>query len=114
MEDVFPTVERLPGPPRIVSTPGWCGGEPRIDGTRVTVAAVLGCWLGGDSVDSIYEDFARIPYGSIEVAEEWARENGIPDSVPYRRVPLTKASRRGTSAGARSLARQSSRAGKAA
>ena len=58
----------------------------------MTVAAILGCWLGGESVAEIYEDFPRIPYGSIELAEEWAKVNGIPDSVPYRRMPFAKVS----------------------
>lgn len=83
-----PIVERLPGPPKIVATPGWCGGEPRIDGTRVPVASILGCWLGGDSAESIYEDYGRVPFGSISLAVEWAIANGIPDSIPYRRMRL--------------------------
>ncbi len=85
----WPVVERLPGPPRIVCTPGWCSGEPRIDGTRVTVAAILGCWFGGDPADVIYDQcYPRIPYGSIELAEEWARVNGVPEGVVDRPMPL--------------------------
>ena len=91
MDADWPVVERLPGPPRITCTPGVMSGEPCIDGTRVTVAAILGCWLGGDTVESIYEDYGRIPYGSIELAEEWALIHGIPASVPYRRMPLAEA-----------------------
>lgn len=84
----FSPVERLPGPPRIVETPGTCGGEARIDGTRVPIASILGCWLGGDSVDAVYECYPRIPIGSIWLAVEWAKANGIPDTVPYRRMRL--------------------------
>lgn len=87
MSSLLP-VARLSGPPRITQTPGVMGGEPCIDGTRVTVAAILGCWLGGDSVDSIYQDYPGIPYGSIELAEQWALTHGIPASVPHRRMPL--------------------------
>ncbi|HEX8401633.1 MAG TPA: DUF433 domain-containing protein [Allosphingosinicella sp.] len=81
-----PIVERLPGPPKIVAKPGWCGGEPRIDGTRVPVASILGCWLGGDSAEDIYECYGRVPLGSISLAVDWASEHGIPDTIPYRRV----------------------------
>jgi uncharacterized protein (DUF433 family) len=84
----LPQVKRLPGPPNIVGTPGTCGGAPRIDGTRVTIAAILGCWLGGDSAESIYEDYGSIPIGSIGAAVDWALKNGIPDTVPYRRMRL--------------------------
>lgn len=87
----IPEVARLPGPPRITQTPGLMGGDPCIDGTRVTVAAILGCWLDGDTVDAIYEDYPGIPYGSIELAEQWALTHGIPASVPYRRMPLAEA-----------------------
>ncbi len=92
MDNVSQLVVRLPSPPKITCIPDVQGGQPCIDGTRVTVAAILGCWLGGDSVESIYESYPRIPYGSIELAEEWALLNGIPDSVPYRRMPLARAS----------------------
>ena len=87
----FVPVDRLPGPPRITCIPGIMGGDPCIDGTRVPVASILGCWLGGDSLENIYESYPRVPYGSIELAEAWAMEHGIPESVPYRRMPLTRA-----------------------
>ena len=38
---------------KIVSTPGICGGEPRIDGTRVTVIAVLGALNGVAGYDVV-------------------------------------------------------------
>ena len=47
---------------RIVSTPGTCGGRPRIDGTRMTVRAVLSYMAGGDSIDDLlhyYPDLTR-------------------------------------------------------
>jgi uncharacterized protein (DUF433 family) len=91
MGEDYPVIERMPGPPRITCTPGMMSGDPCIDGTRITVAAILGRWLGGDSVEAIYEDFPHLPYGSIELAEQWAIVNGIPESVPYRRMPLAKA-----------------------
>lgn len=36
--------------PRIVTTPGVCGGDPRLDGRRITVETVVGAWrcLGAD------------------------------------------------------------------
>jgi uncharacterized protein (DUF433 family) len=85
LADEAPKLRRAPGPPRIVETEGTCGGAPRFDGTRVPVASILGCWLGGDSAESIYEDYG-VPFGSIELAVQWAVKNGIPESVPYRRM----------------------------
>lgn len=45
-------------PPRIVQDRGVCGGEPRIDGTRITVSALRGLALNrGLGV----ADIARLP-----------------------------------------------------
>jgi uncharacterized protein (DUF433 family) len=37
----------------IVSTPGVCGGNPRIEGTRICVHDVIGLLQTGESVDSV-------------------------------------------------------------
>lgn len=56
---------------RIISTPDTCGGEPRIDGTRITVANVLGAMVG-----SRYEGVARayphLSIGQIDACLEYA------------------------------------------
>jgi len=43
--------------PRIVATPETCWGEPRIDGTRVTVDAIASTFRAGDDVLTIAEWF---------------------------------------------------------
>lgn len=56
------------GSARIVSTPGTCGGKPRIDGTRVRVQDVM-IWheRSGLSADEIVRDY---PY--LNIAQVYA------------------------------------------
>lgn len=49
--------------PKIVSTPGVCGGRPRLQGTRLTVQDVLGALAAGDTIEELLVDF---PYLSRE------------------------------------------------
>ncbi|MBO9590583.1 DUF433 domain-containing protein [Devosia sp.] len=46
-----------PREPRIVSTPGVCGGRPRLLGTRLTVHDILGALAAGDTIDELLVDF---------------------------------------------------------
>ncbi len=85
------TPVRLPGPPRITRTPGVMGGVPCIDGTRVPVEQILACVMGGDAADDIYADYARIPFGAVELAIDWAKDNGFDTAVPDRRMPVAAA-----------------------
>jgi len=43
--------------PRIVSTPDTCWGEPRLNGSRLTVIAVVGRFVAGESMDGICADY---------------------------------------------------------
>lgn len=43
--------------PRIISTPGVCGGRPRLQGTRLTVHDVLGALAAGDTIEELLVDF---------------------------------------------------------
>ena len=45
---------------RIVSTPGTCGGKPRIRDTRMTVQAILELLAHGAPVAEIVEDYPWI------------------------------------------------------
>ena len=45
---------------RIVCTPGVIGGKPRIKGTRVSVATVLGELAAGHSIEDLLRDFPYI------------------------------------------------------
>ena len=85
------TVQRVPGPPRITCTDNVQGGDPCIDGTRVQAWQLLACINGGDSPADIYQDYPRIPYGSIEAVIAWAQDNGLEVSVSDRRMPQRRA-----------------------
>jgi uncharacterized protein (DUF433 family) len=49
------------GAPRIVSTPGTCGGRPRIAGTRMRVQDVVMWRDGGMSAEEMVEQFDLTP-----------------------------------------------------
>jgi len=42
---------------RIVADPEYCDGQPRIEGTRITVGAILSYLAGGMNVVQIVEDY---------------------------------------------------------
>jgi uncharacterized protein (DUF433 family) len=50
---------------RIVIDHHTCGGQPRIKGTRVTVAHVLKMLAGGDSFESLIADHPSVEAGDI-------------------------------------------------
>lgn len=89
--NLFYQVKRLPGPPTLTSTSGVMGGRLCIDGTRVPPESVLAYINGNETDETIYDDFGRIPYGSIELVIDWARENGLSVTVPDRRMPVARA-----------------------
>ena len=49
----------------IVSTPGTCGGRPRIDGTRLTVETIVGKLKAGYPVRELLEDYPYISRSDI-------------------------------------------------
>jgi uncharacterized protein (DUF433 family) len=54
---------------RIVSTPGTCGGKPRIAGHRITVKHIVICHQrGGQSVDEIVSDYPGITLSDVYAA----------------------------------------------
>jgi uncharacterized protein (DUF433 family) len=55
--------------PRIVSTPGTCGGKPRIAGHRITVKHIVMCHQrGGQSPDEIVSDYPSLTLSDIYAA----------------------------------------------
>jgi uncharacterized protein (DUF433 family) len=55
--------------PRIVSTPGTCGGKPRIDGHRMTVKhIVLDYQRGGMSPDEIVSAYPSLTLSDVHAA----------------------------------------------
>jgi uncharacterized protein (DUF433 family) len=60
-----PPAERL----RIVSTPGTCGGKPRIAGHRITVKHIVICHQrSGQSPDEIVSDYPSITLSDVYAA----------------------------------------------
>ena len=55
--------------PRIVSTPGTCGGKPRLDGHRITVKhIVLDYQRGGLSPDEIVSAYPTLTLSDVHAA----------------------------------------------
>ena len=63
------------------------GGTPVIDGTRITVYAVLGRFQGGDTIEELLEDYPRVPVEAFQAAELYAKAHplrGRPSGRPWR------------------------------
>lgn len=57
----------------IVKTKECCGGEPRIEGHRITIVNILGYLAGEMTIQEICEDFQLTKEEVIE-AINWAKE----------------------------------------
>jgi uncharacterized protein (DUF433 family) len=61
------------GGSRIVSTPGICGGRPRIRGTRVRVIDVLDLLAAGMAEEEIVRDYPYVSREDIEACLRYVR-----------------------------------------
>jgi len=53
----------------IISTPGTCGGRPRIDGHRIRVQDVVACYTThGESPEEICENYPGITLAQVHAA----------------------------------------------
>ena len=59
---------------RIVSTPDVLGGKPRIDGTRIPVALVLGYLAAGNTYGEIVSEFPDLTREDIAACLDYARD----------------------------------------
>lgn len=59
---------------RLQIDPAICHGKPVIRGTRVLVSTILGALGGGDSIDSVLEDYPTITRQDVEAALEFASQ----------------------------------------
>lgn len=57
----------------IESTVGVMGGRPVIRGTRITVSAVHGRLLAGETIEDLIEDYPDIPRAAFEAASFYAQ-----------------------------------------
>ena len=58
----------------IVSTPEVLFGKPRINGTRISVALILGYLAAGSSVDEIIDEYPDLRPEQIAACLDYARE----------------------------------------
>jgi len=59
---------------RIVSTAQVLGGKPRIDGTRIPVALILGYLAAGNTHDEIINEFPDLTPADIAACLNYARD----------------------------------------
>jgi uncharacterized protein (DUF433 family) len=57
--------------PRVQIDPNICHGKPVIRGTRVLVSTILGALSGGDSVETVLEDYPNITRQDVAAALEF-------------------------------------------
>ncbi len=70
----------------IKSHPDILGGTPVIDGTRITVYAVLGRFQGGDTLQDLIDDYPDVPPEAFKAAELYAKAHplrGRPSGRPW-------------------------------
>jgi uncharacterized protein (DUF433 family) len=58
--------------PRITSDPKVCGGDPCVAGTRIPVHIVLSHLAGGDSLETILDNFPTLKREDISACLEFA------------------------------------------
>ncbi len=93
--------------PHIVSTPGTCGGRPRIDGHRITVSHVYLCHqeagLSPEEIASTYrlglgEVYAALAYShdhEAEIRREIRRADALAERLRRENPSILKSRRRG-------------------
>lgn len=59
---------------RIQIDPAVCHGKPVVRGTRVLVSTILGALSGGDSVETVLEDYPTITREDVAAALEFAKD----------------------------------------
>lgn len=57
---------------RIQITPGVCHGKPVIRGTRVLVSTLLGALSGGDTTETVLQDYPSLSAEDVAAALEFA------------------------------------------
>jgi len=62
----------FPGFPHLVTDPAICEGQPRIDGTRITVSAILSYIAGGLTVDDLLGEYPKLKREDIQQALSFA------------------------------------------
>lgn len=71
---------------RLQIDPNICHGKPVIRGTRVLVSTILGALSGGDTVESLLEDYPNITRQDVEAALEFASRLSDYQELSYEAV----------------------------
>lgn len=66
--------EQAPWRQHIVSTPDVLSGKPRIEGTRIPVALILGYLAAGKSYDEVIKEFPDLTRKDIAACLDYARD----------------------------------------
>lgn len=68
---------------RIEINPAICHGSPVIRGTRVLVSQILGALSGGDSIETVLEDYPSICTDDITAVFDFAGSLARFEDMPY-------------------------------
>ena len=60
--------------PTVITQPGYCFGKPHLADSRITVEAIVGRFVAGESVVSLALDY-ELTVLEIEEALRWAIKN---------------------------------------
>lgn len=66
--------EEAPWRRHIVSTPDVLSGKPRIDGTRIPVALILGYLAAGKTYEAVIDEFPDLSREDIAACLDYARD----------------------------------------
>ncbi len=77
---------RFPNFDRIVSDQQICEGQPRIEGTRITVAALLSYLAGGMTPEQLAEEFEPLSVSDVMQAISFAAANLQDRYLPFRKA----------------------------
>lgn len=72
---------------RIVADPDFCDGQPRIEGTRITVGAILSYLAGGMNVAQIVEAYPKLSSEDIYEAIAFAAAHFKDRYLPLKLTP---------------------------
>lgn len=72
--------------PRLEINPAICHGKPVFRGTRVLVSTILGALGGGDTIETVLEDYPNITRQDVEAALEFASQLSDYQASAYEAV----------------------------
>ncbi len=75
---------------RIVADPAYCDGQPRIEGTRITVASILSYLAGGLSAEQVAAEYPKLNTKDIYEALAFAASHMKDRFVPLRLASTSK------------------------